>query len=170
LAGGLNAYGFAGGDPVNFSDPFGLCRYPTAPGLGSLKCVADDFIAGGKKAIHDVVASVEDHARIGLSGTSGHYTMGFEASKDGVEFQHALEVAGPSIGGSIDISAKGSVPTGALSGSINVHPPVVGKHLGLSFDFYRKDGAMHFYGGTLHIGGGVGIETMFSTTVDLPKQ
>jgi len=25
LAGGLNLYGFAGGDPVNFSDPFGLC-------------------------------------------------------------------------------------------------------------------------------------------------
>ncbi len=25
LAGGLNLYGFASGDPVNFSDPFGLC-------------------------------------------------------------------------------------------------------------------------------------------------
>lgn len=25
LAGGLNLYGFAGGDPVNHSDPFGLC-------------------------------------------------------------------------------------------------------------------------------------------------
>lgn len=25
LAGGLNAYGFADGDPINFSDPFGLC-------------------------------------------------------------------------------------------------------------------------------------------------
>jgi len=25
LAGGMNAYGFANGDPVNFSDPFGLC-------------------------------------------------------------------------------------------------------------------------------------------------
>ncbi len=25
LAGGLNLYGFAKGDPVNFSDPFGLC-------------------------------------------------------------------------------------------------------------------------------------------------
>jgi RHS repeat-associated protein len=25
LAGGMNLYGFAGGDPVNFSDPFGLC-------------------------------------------------------------------------------------------------------------------------------------------------
>ncbi|MBL8998758.1 MAG: RHS repeat-associated core domain-containing protein [Gemmatimonadetes bacterium] len=28
LAGGLNLYGFAGGDPVNFSDPFGLCPDP----------------------------------------------------------------------------------------------------------------------------------------------
>lgn len=25
LAGGINLYGYAGGDPVNFSDPFGLC-------------------------------------------------------------------------------------------------------------------------------------------------
>lgn len=25
LAGGLNLYGFTGGDPVNYSDPFGLC-------------------------------------------------------------------------------------------------------------------------------------------------
>jgi hypothetical protein len=25
LAGGLNVYGFAGGDPINLSDPFGLC-------------------------------------------------------------------------------------------------------------------------------------------------
>ena len=27
LGGGLNAYGFAGGDPVNYSDPFGLCPW-----------------------------------------------------------------------------------------------------------------------------------------------
>ena len=27
LAGGINLYGFAGGDPVNFSDPFGLCPW-----------------------------------------------------------------------------------------------------------------------------------------------
>jgi RHS repeat-associated protein len=31
LAGGLNLYGYAGGDPVNFSDPFGLCPNPTNP-------------------------------------------------------------------------------------------------------------------------------------------
>lgn len=26
IAGGLNLYGYAGGDPINFSDPFGLCK------------------------------------------------------------------------------------------------------------------------------------------------
>jgi RHS repeat-associated protein len=36
LAGGLNLYGFASGDPVNFADPFGLCPpcYPDQPGGG----------------------------------------------------------------------------------------------------------------------------------------
>jgi hypothetical protein len=28
FAGGFNLYGFANGDPVNFSDPFGLCPIP----------------------------------------------------------------------------------------------------------------------------------------------
>jgi RHS repeat-associated protein len=31
LAGGLNAYGFANGDPVTYSDPYGLAACPTAP-------------------------------------------------------------------------------------------------------------------------------------------
>jgi len=29
LAGGLNAYGFANGDPVDYADPFGLCAGPS---------------------------------------------------------------------------------------------------------------------------------------------
>ncbi len=33
LAGGMNLYGFAGGDPVNFSDPFGLCPACAAAAL-----------------------------------------------------------------------------------------------------------------------------------------
>jgi RHS repeat-associated protein len=35
LAGGLNLYGFAGGNPVNFSDPFGLCPDPIKPWCSS---------------------------------------------------------------------------------------------------------------------------------------
>jgi RHS repeat-associated protein len=31
LAGGLNAYGFANGDPVSYSDPYGLAACPAAP-------------------------------------------------------------------------------------------------------------------------------------------
>jgi RHS repeat-associated protein len=40
LAGGLNLYGYAGGDPVNYSDPFGLCvavvDCPITIGTGTL--------------------------------------------------------------------------------------------------------------------------------------
>ena len=45
LAGGLNLYGFAGGDPVNFSDPFGLreCKdAKTGAPLPREKCYPDD--------------------------------------------------------------------------------------------------------------------------------
>ncbi|HEX9483410.1 MAG TPA: RHS repeat-associated core domain-containing protein, partial [Gemmatimonadaceae bacterium] len=43
LAGGMNLYGFAGGDPVNFSDPFGLW-----PDCTTLPC---PLIAGGAAAL-----------------------------------------------------------------------------------------------------------------------
>lgn len=36
LAGGLNLYGFAGGDPVTYSDPFGLCPWPPSSCLQDL--------------------------------------------------------------------------------------------------------------------------------------
>lgn len=50
LAGGLNLYGFANGDPINFSDPFGLCPYfltgkpcgtGAAIGIGFIPVVGD---------------------------------------------------------------------------------------------------------------------------------
>ena len=46
LAGGMNLYGFASGNPVNYSDPFGLCDEP--PGLkeGEIGICIEAFIAG----------------------------------------------------------------------------------------------------------------------------
>lgn len=38
LAGGLNLYGFASGDPVNFSDPFGLCKDKNGREIHSYLC------------------------------------------------------------------------------------------------------------------------------------
>jgi RHS repeat-associated protein len=43
LGGGLNSYGFAGGDPVNFSDPFGLMICPPRCGPAD----GDKFSGGG---------------------------------------------------------------------------------------------------------------------------
>lgn len=40
LAGGLNLYGYAGGDPINFSDPFGLCP-KSAGGDGKTEEMSD---------------------------------------------------------------------------------------------------------------------------------
>jgi len=40
LAGGLNLYGFAGGDPINFSDPFGLCAQGSGDSVKTTVSVA----------------------------------------------------------------------------------------------------------------------------------
>jgi RHS repeat-associated protein len=59
LAGGLNLYGFANGDPVNFSDPFGLCEpWPecasgalASPGLFDPVMLLAGGIAGGIRSL-----------------------------------------------------------------------------------------------------------------------
>ena len=47
IAGGLNVYGFAGGDPVSYSDPYGLCPVtPEDPVPCSLKYAAVGTVLG----------------------------------------------------------------------------------------------------------------------------
>jgi hypothetical protein len=52
LAGGLNAFGYAGGDPINKSDPFGLCppqdsNLSDCPGFWSTVGAATGALFGG---------------------------------------------------------------------------------------------------------------------------
>ncbi len=51
LAGGLNLYGFANGDPVNFSDPFGLCPVCVAYALFEVGATGYDLYDLGKTAV-----------------------------------------------------------------------------------------------------------------------
>ncbi|HYW13389.1 MAG TPA: RHS repeat-associated core domain-containing protein [Longimicrobium sp.] len=71
LAGGLNSYGFAAGDPVSYSDPYGLCPNPTAAGLGSLQCAIEDVLgalrASPRLAIGAVTTLVKDDFVRGLA-------------------------------------------------------------------------------------------------------
>ncbi|NNC28352.1 RHS repeat-associated core domain-containing protein [Longimicrobium terrae] len=57
LAGGLNAYGFAAGDPVSYSDPYGLCAWAIS-GEAVLQCTDPD----GSRAL---VSAGEDGPGIG---------------------------------------------------------------------------------------------------------
>jgi hypothetical protein len=87
LAGGLNLYGYAGGDPVNFSDPFGLS--PCLAGPVALRvCAAAITSVGG--AIGAAVARV-------ASNVSGNRPLGegvAEAAAEGGRDGAAWALAG----------------------------------------------------------------------------
>lgn len=68
LAAGLNLYGYAGGDPVNYSDPFGLCRKPRGLKKGEIGICIETFIAGPSAG---VPRSTADNR--GFSATGGSY-------------------------------------------------------------------------------------------------
>ena len=51
LAGGLNLYGYAGGDPINFSDPFGLCPYNQKEPDTNVDDCPDDAVGRGVRLL-----------------------------------------------------------------------------------------------------------------------
>jgi hypothetical protein len=105
LGGGLNVYGFNGGDPVNFSDPFGLCATPDGSDDGKpcqgpvgemvdaanakLKQMYDDM--GGKasevmgKIIKQTAKGVVQNTTISVDVTAGVVTTSFAADATHVD-------------------------------------------------------------------------------------
>jgi RHS repeat-associated protein len=65
LAGGLNLYGYAGGDPVNFHDPFGLCAEELKDKRGRCPGGWDEE---RYRQIESYIQSLDPHARGGLMG------------------------------------------------------------------------------------------------------
>ena len=62
----MNLYGFAGGDPVNFSDPFGL--WPVVPGLGNFvsQSVFKGLLKAGEKRMEALAMDISMGVSAGL--------------------------------------------------------------------------------------------------------
>jgi RHS repeat-associated protein len=82
LAGGLNAYGFGGGDQVNFSDPFGLCPPCTVSDDGAA------FIAGFEGFRPNAYKDVAGYLTIGY----GHRIMDGEKFDKPLTKEQALDL------------------------------------------------------------------------------
>jgi uncharacterized protein RhaS with RHS repeats len=90
IAGGLNLYGYAGGDPINFSDPFGLCK--EEEGREDLECRAVINILKGVL----VRPGLSDEARTQLKDA----IQGYEDLEVDVVFTNRSDrVAAGSLGG-----------------------------------------------------------------------
>ena len=91
LAGGLNLYGFAGGDPVNFGDPLGLCPEKMG-GDGKSRTLSDcpEGTAGRRKYISGAAVPADDPLCFIFGGLEvrGGIGIGREAYKHVVQ-RHA---------------------------------------------------------------------------------
>jgi RHS repeat-associated protein len=111
IAGGLNLYGYANGDPINFSDPFGLCPDGPVPcpppGTFTLLGTAAGFALGG-----------------GFGGGAGGLVGGLAGSLGGLAAPAtvpASATAGATIGatqGAVVGAAIGGVIGGAIDATI----------------------------------------------------
>jgi RHS repeat-associated protein len=162
LAGGLNLYGFAGGDPVNFSDPFGLMTCPPCFAEWNREAQAIASNGGTTKGMIQVGSgawlAVQDQTigRLagGVSGTLGNVTCGANTAGSGC----GVSINTPSAGASLDVgikfrNASGDPVTGGVTYGI-------GKHLGLTVT-----------NGTVMLNIGVSTPTAspVTATVDLPS-
>jgi hypothetical protein len=129
LAGGLNSYGFADGDPINFSDPFGLCKeWLSDKDDGKGSC---DYDNSGTESASEIAASKVAHASNGaerlLWNVVGVFNTMLEGKKTGTL---ALFVLSDGVGGSIDDIVSS---TEALGAQVTPHPTNTGQ--GVAIDF-----------------------------------
>jgi len=129
IAGGVNAYGFAAGDPVNFGDPFGLVSCP----IGDDVCLlAEEYNSAvsryqdAGKAILSHVDKMVDRLSIYVEGNMGAFSASAEVDGNGsasARFQGELNTQG--IGAAAGMRARlmtappGSVP---FSSSVQLGP------------------------------------------------
>jgi RHS repeat-associated protein len=111
LAGGMNLYGFAGGDPVNFSDPMGLCPIPAddcPPGYftalgGAIGALVGAFTGGAGGGLGGAAAGELACAGVPVCGAAGAVAGGAAGRAAGAA---AGLKWGAAVGGLIDIKVQ----------------------------------------------------------------
>ncbi len=120
LAGGLNLYGYADGDPINKSDPFGLCTKDYCPSL------LDRVYAAARQQVKDVLADVGlagHRLREGIgnrtvatgSGTMGMVHADVTATGNGNVSRNAsvgASTTGFSVGAFLGLKVQEPIPDG----------------------------------------------------------
>lgn len=120
LAGGLNAYGFTAGDPVNYSDPFGLCP-PQDKNYSTCAHGSREWKAGANRSQTNVAStSVNPVVMAGVSvalspGAGPVVSAGVYEDRYGVGFYFT---PGFSVGQNLGITGElgGSTSAAALGG------------------------------------------------------
>jgi RHS repeat-associated protein len=130
LAGGMNLYGFAGGDPVNFSDPFGLC--PDGDPLCEIAKVVNARMAPIRRPLE--IAAMVVTAPLTIEADAGIAVLGL-GSKASTFYR------GVSAAEAADVAATGGFRAGAAAAGNE------GKYLTNSIDAAAAWGAAAAKGG-----------------------
>jgi RHS repeat-associated protein len=136
LAGGLNAYGFADGDPVSYSDPYGLCKKPTGLKKGEVGICIETFIAGPSAGVPRATADNRT-----FSSTGGTYRTSdrFIVQADG-NVRNASSGKGKTFGilpgvGDISHSSVAAGGTTVISASMDVRTLSPWPPFNINYDF-----------------------------------
>ena len=124
MAGGLNLYGYAGGDPINHSDPFGLTQCPPAcDGWGAVRsAVVSEFAP-----LINFAAKFD----VGTSGTAG--MVKFSQSARTREITAEVGARFPSLGASFDVRFENQqAPRDATRFGVGFG---VGENMGIGLNF-----------------------------------
>jgi RHS repeat-associated protein len=134
IAGGLNSYGFAAGDPVSYSDPYGLSAQQCPPDCTTLHKVSTFFgaLAGG--VVGGAGGAVAGTVILPIAGTAGGGTAGAfvgagEGAVLGLATANVAEVGAELIGegaadGARRVINKGRIIAGLIGQLIGMGEPL----------------------------------------------
>ncbi|HEU0016059.1 MAG TPA: RHS repeat-associated core domain-containing protein [Longimicrobium sp.] len=138
LAGGLNSYGFAAGDPISYSDPYGLFKCPGSPG-----CPAETRVDRSQPG--RLERWLGRNVNFGVSGTLGN--RGYAVDLSSGDATESTVYGLPNVGGSGDLELGPTAAAGEKNESVDFG---LGRHLGISFN--QTQGRRGVRSVTLHLG------------------